>query len=118
MDLPFKSGIRSLANRISLVLACLLALAGAGLGVSIYAKVKSSLLNDLKTRCMSRISELDSSLEIHDGVVILEDNPVPLGSADAWQVVTLDGVELWSSHWENSEHDFVSQVGALTIGDD
>jgi len=113
----------SLAARISLVAACFLAAAGATTAIALYQRVRTSLKNDLEARCLSKIAALQSSIEVDDGRLELEqkqlfdDGAANSNSDDEWEVSTADGKVLWSRNWTEHPRDILSKSKLITAGE-
>ena len=91
----------SLATRITLLVAALLALCGVAAGAAFHRAVRRSLDAELQGRLDARLAWLTAALdvELEDGELQLNapDDPPGSDAAPHWQVAAADGRVLWAS---------------------
>lgn len=87
----------SLANRLTLVVAAVLAVLGTVAGVGVYEAVRYARQADLQQRNEARLTWLATSLELTGPVLHFNAHDELQGAAEYWEVTADDGRVLWVS---------------------
>ena len=108
---------RSLATRISLVVAAIVALVGAASGFGLYTSVRQSLKTEFNGRLDAHLDWLQSSIDCEDEHLEFEPKTSHAQNSDAWCIKIKNGDLLWSQNWREHESGFKYKSRIIAVGE-